>query len=275
VLDGGSWREVAEGCHGALKTDEMQAVVLNQTTVFDWATMPLNLTKHGINKKTHLPFRDGETPAIVWTGRVLVAFAKSTPIVVSRSTTLGAAWSAPKALVQGASNPAPVWDERGKKIIFMYKSGDVYKVVESRDEALTWEAPRRICDGCEVDGKPLMKRWGFQLPGPPGGIVASSGRILQCCDHVLKGTDVCTMGSDACNKGNHVLFSDNRGLTWNVSGLAAEGPPIFGDECSIAQLPGTDILVMNSRVDSNNNSLTMCVTPSHTPAVACQQLSCA
>ncbi len=34
--------------------DETQAVVLNQTTVFDWATMPLNLTKHGINKKTHL-----------------------------------------------------------------------------------------------------------------------------------------------------------------------------------------------------------------------------
>jgi len=64
VLDGGSWREVAEGCLAALKTDETQAVdetvdeaqvvVLNQTTVFDWATMPLNLTKHGINKKTHL-----------------------------------------------------------------------------------------------------------------------------------------------------------------------------------------------------------------------------
>jgi hypothetical protein len=56
---------------------------------------------------------------------------------------------------------------------------------------------------------------------------------------------------------------------------AAEGPPIFGDECSIAQLPGTDILVMNSRVDSNNNSLTMCVTPSHTLVVSCSQLSCA
>ena len=39
---------------GSPKTDETQAVVLNQTTVFDWATMPLNLTKHGINKKTHL-----------------------------------------------------------------------------------------------------------------------------------------------------------------------------------------------------------------------------
>ena len=24
------------------------------TAMFDWATMPLNLTKHGINKKTHL-----------------------------------------------------------------------------------------------------------------------------------------------------------------------------------------------------------------------------
>ena len=146
---------------------------------------------------------------------------------------------------------------------------------------MTWDAPRQICDGCEVDGKPLEKRWGFQLPGPPGGIVASNGRILQCCDHVLKGTDVCTMGSDACNKGNHVLFSDDSelpryrwhlrcillkmpaislltgGRTWNVSGLAAEGSPIWGDECSVAQLPGTDILVMNSRVDSNNNSLTM------------------
>ena len=80
---------------------------------------------------------------------------------------------------------------------------------------MTWDAPREICDGCEVDGKPLHQRWGFQLPGPPGGIVASNGRILQCCDHMLKGTDVCTMGSDACNKGNHVLYSDDRGRTWN------------------------------------------------------------
>eukprot|EP01050_Picozoa_sp_SAG11_P027294 SAG11_NODE_6855_length_1235_cov_1.435739_1_plen_232_part_00 len=212
---------------GPLKTDETQAVVLNQTTVFDWATMPLNLTKQKINKHTHLPYRSGETPAIAWTGRTLIAFAKSNSalIVVTRSTDVGATWSAPKALVKGASNPAPVWDEHSKTLSVMYKSGDVYNVVESRDEGVTWEAPRRICDDCEVDGKPLAKRWGFQLPGPPGGIVASNGRMLQCCDHVLKGTDVCTMASDACNKGNHVLFSDDRGRTWNVSGLAAEGPP--------------------------------------------------
>ena len=78
--------------------------------------------------------KDGETPAIVWTGRTLVAFAGASPhIVVSRSTSLGATWSAPKALVTDASNPAPVWDERSKTIIFMYSHDFKYKVVESRD----------------------------------------------------------------------------------------------------------------------------------------------
>lgn len=36
----------------------------------------------------------------------------------------------------------------------------------------------------------------------------------------------------------------------------AQGPPAFGDECSVAQLPGTHTLVLNTRVDSGNKQLT-------------------
>ena len=81
---------------------------------------------------------------------MLVGFAQGSPIVVSRSTSFGATWSTPKMLVSGAENPAPVWDERSKTLIFLYKYAHEYRVMESRDEGLTWGPSRRICDGCEV-----------------------------------------------------------------------------------------------------------------------------
>jgi sialidase-1 len=206
-------------------------------------------------------YAQGETPAIVFTGRTLIAFARGTPLVMSRSTDMGRSWDVPRA-VPGvkapSSNPAPVWVAASKTLLFLYGSQGEYFAAESTDEGVSFSAGRKICSDCAIGGELIRKRWGFQLPGPPGGIVASTGRLLQCCDHMHKVTSVCkSAGTPSdCDKGNHVLFSDDKGSTWKVGGLAAQGPPAYGDECSIAQLPGRDVLVMNTRVDSNNNSLT-------------------
>lgn len=247
------------------------ARVINQTDVFVWAAMPKNLTHMGQQKLrpgVYGPkFPEGKTPALVFTGKTLIAFAQGKPIVVSRSTSFGKDWSSSRALVDDAENPAPVWVPASRRLLFLYKSitGHVYMLMESVDEGLSFSAPRRICEACMVGVVPLMKRWGFQLPGPPGGIVASTGRIVQCCDHMLSSKTTCgnpqTPGGgnadgSQCDKGNHILFSDDNGVHWNVSKPVAQGPPAFGDECSVAQLPGTNTLVLNTRVDSGNKQLT-------------------
>eukprot|EP01049_Picozoa_sp_SAG25_P010411 SAG25_NODE_1137_length_3822_cov_1.656460_1_plen_216_part_10 len=202
----------------------------------------------------------GKTPALVFTGTTLIAFAQGKPIVMGRSTSYGQSWSTPRALVQDAENPAPVWIGTSGRLLLLFNRPGVkimnkYMLMESTDQGVSFSAPRQICNGCTVDGVPLPNRWGFQLPGPPGGIVASNGRILQCCDHSLSPKTVCGNaktpggGPGQCDKGNHVIFSDSDGAHWNVSGLVAQGAPVFGDECSLAQIPGTGVLVLNTRVD--------------------------
>lgn len=216
---------------------ELPAVrVVNQTDVFVWAAMPENLTHMGrlkIRPGVYGPkFPEGKTPALVFTGRALVAFAQGKPIVVSRSTSFGRHWSSPRALVDNAENPAPVWIPASRRLLFLYKSitADVYLLMESRDEGLSFSAPRRICESCMVDGVPLLKRWAFQLPGPPGGIVASNGRILQCCDHMRSSKTICgnpktpgggSVNGDQCDKGNHIIFSDD-GTTRTPTSFASK-----------------------------------------------------
>lgn len=99
-------------------------------------------------------------------------------------------------------------------------------ITRSTDDGATWRAP--------VDITAQVKRpgWTWYATGPGNGIQLRGGRLVIPCDH--------NVGPRA--RYSHVIYSDDRGATWKIGGIAEEKT----NESAVVELSGGE-LVLNMR----------------------------
>ncbi len=192
-------------------------------------------------------FRNGEggyafyrIPALLRAGTtILLAFAEGrmqrqdhgkVDIVMRRSFDHGATWS-PISVIHAErkktiGNPAPLYDAPETVLIFCRGNEEVLQM-RSVDDGLSWSEPSLISWSRPPD-------WAWVATGPPASLRLRSGRWLVPCDGL--------MGSISIYKATRifsfVLFSDDRGATWQQSELL-EG----GNECQAAEMLDNSVLL--------------------------------
>jgi len=118
----------------------------------------------------------------------------------------------------GASNKNDLIAERGTRTVW---------ITESRDDGLTWSAPR------EISSQVKKADWTWYATGPGVGIQLKDGRIVIPCNHRIRGSDTSY---------SHAMFSDDGGQTWKSGQPVAENT----NECQVVELSNGDLL-MNMR----------------------------
>lgn len=170
-------------------------------------------------------------------------------IVCNRSTDGGHTWSEPYTIAQGMGrfkgygDAAVVHskDENGLLAVFVGGQGlwtstpEVPQgsyMVKSYDNGQTWTEPRDITyfiygKDCE---DPVRKNWYASFFGSGNGLMTSTGRIMFVA--ALRENSGSTLY-------NYVVYSDDNGETWQVSGRASVG----GDEAKVTELVDGRILM--------------------------------
>ena len=160
-------------------------------------------------------------------------------VLLRRSFDRGKTWSPVQKVadmgVDTIGNPTPVM-ERKTGTIFLLLTGNPGAATErqiteaapgavrsvwitrSTDEGASWAPP--------VDITAQVKRpdWTWYATGPGNGIQLRSGRLVIPCDH---------------NGRSHVIYSDDRGATWKIGGIAEDKT----NESAVAELKDGSLLL--------------------------------
>ena len=170
-------------------------------------------------------------------------------IVCNRSTDGGLTWSEPYTIAQGTGvnhgfgDCALAWsnDENGLIAVFVGGVGlwnstpsnpiRSYKSY-SYDNGQTWTEPEDIThfifgDDCII---PEHQAWRASFFGSGNGLLTSTGRIMFVAA-IREGS--------AQSLNNYAVYSDDNGVTWQVSGRASVG----GDEAKVTELVDGRILM--------------------------------
>ena len=171
-------------------------------------------------------------------------------IICNRSTDGGHTWSEPITIAQGTGRYqgygdaalAHSKDENGLLAVFVGGQGlwtstpsvpqNSY-MVRSYDNGQTWTEPEVITHF--IYGKdctdPTRKNWYASFFGSGNGLLTSTGRIMFVAAIRISGSSNTLY--------NYVVYSDDNGETWNVSGRASVG----GDEAKVVELADGRILM--------------------------------
>ena len=107
-------------------------------------------------------------------------------------------------------------------------------VTHSTDDGLTWATPREITDTAK------RPEWRWYATGPGVGVQLQQGpwrgRLVIPCDHSVVTPD------DPTGYNSHVIFSDDRGATWQLGGVI--GPAV--NECQVVER-ADGVLMINMR----------------------------
>lgn len=199
------------------------------------------------NKGTLLAFCEGRKGGRGDSGNI--------DLLVRRSQDGGVTWSRQQVVwddgANTCGNPCPVVDERTGTIwltmtwnhrqdtehqIMQAAGKDTRRVfvTHSDDDGRTWAEPREIT---ETTKRP---EWRWYATGPGVGIQLKhgpwQGRLLIPCDHSV------VTPEDPTGYNSHVIFSDDRGKTWQLGG--AIRPAV--NECQVVELTDATLL-MNMR----------------------------
>jgi sialidase-1 len=161
-------------------------------------------------------------------------------VLLRRSFDGGKTWGAVQKIADMGEdtigNPTPVV-ERTTGTIFLLLTRNPGNVTErqtttrdrtvwitrSADDGATWSAP------AEITAQVKLPDWTWYATGPGNGIQLRSGRLVIPCDHNT---------SDG-RRYSHVIFSDDRGVTWKLGGIAEEKT----NESAVVELPDGDLLL--------------------------------
>ncbi|HWR52077.1 MAG TPA: sialidase family protein [Bryobacteraceae bacterium] len=181
-------------------------------------------------------------------------------LLVKRSFDKGRTWSKTAIVADlgtdTVGNPAPVVDRKTGAILLLLtrNAGHVTEnqivsaaveesrtvwITASRDDGATWSVP--------IDITASVKRpdWTWYATGPGNGIQLRTGRLVIPCDHIVKETKAMH---------SHVIYSDDRGATWNIGGIAGEKT----NESAVAELrDGSLLLNMRSYHGVNRRAIAL------------------
>jgi sialidase-1 len=178
-------------------------------------------------------------PSVILTAKgTLLAFAEGRragrsdagdiDLVVKRSTDNGTTWSSLKVIGDNGSgtfgNPCPVIERRSGTIWLLTtqnlgedkesqildgtsKGGRTVWVMHSTDDGVTWSEPK------DISASVKKADWTWYATGPGVGIQTRNGRLVIPANHALAGSQV---------HHSHVFYSDDRGKTWTLGGIAAD-----------------------------------------------------
>lgn len=158
-------------------------------------------------------------------------------LVMKSSNDNGRTWSPLRVIWNDGKstcgNPAPVVDAvTGDVLVAATLNNDKVFILRSKNEGATWELPVEIT----TQVKPV--NWQWYATGPVHAIQMQvpryKNRLVVPCNHTTTANG---------NHVSHVIYSDDKGYTWNLGGsVAAEKT----DECTVAEL--TDgLLMLNMR----------------------------
>ena len=170
-------------------------------------------------------------------------------IICNRSTDGGITWSEPYTIARGTGynhgfgDCALAWSNDDNGLIAVFVGGvglwdstpsvpiNSYKSM-SYDNGQTWTEPELITDfifgdNCVV---PERRTWRASFFGSGNGLLTSTGRIMFAA---------AVRETTAQSLSNYAVYSDDNGLTWQVSGRASVG----GDEAKVTELVDGRILM--------------------------------
>ena len=170
-------------------------------------------------------------------------------IVCNRSTDGGLTWSEPYTIAQGTGvnhgfgDCALAWSNDDNGLIAVFVGGvglwsstpsnpiRSYKSY-SYDNGQTWTEPEDITDFIFGDNCiiPEHQSWRASFFGSGNGLLTSTGRIMFVAA-IREGS--------AQSLNNYTVYSDDNGVTWQVSGRASVG----GDEAKVTELVDGRILM--------------------------------
>lgn len=123
------------------------------------------------------------------------------------------------------SNPGKVNEAQIRQGISQRESRTVW-VMDSKDDGVTWTKP------VEITSTTKREDWTWYATGPGNGIQLASGRMVIPCDHNRRDG----------GRYSHVVYSDDRGASWKIGGLAE----LQTNESAVAELK-SGVLQLNMR----------------------------
>ena len=162
-----------------------------------------------------------------------------THLLLLSSTDRGRTWSNPRIVWKDDSepnvtigNPCPVLDVRtGTVWIGFTRNNQRAFVTKSNDDGRTWATPTEITKAVKPEN------WRRYWTGPGHGLQLTrglkAGRLIFPSYHIVDEGDRRVMRS-------HMVYSDDRGRTWQIGQSTAIGPPIDPDgvHLSASWVPG-------------------------------------
>jgi sialidase-1 len=190
-------------------------------------------------------------------------------LLVRRSTDGGETWSDSAVIWDDGPNTcgnpcAVVERETGAIWLLMtWNAGDIPEpriqsgfgsasrlvfVTHSSDDGKTWSAPREITSNVKEPA------WSWYATGPGAGIQLERsthrGRLVIPCDHKIP--------SDSGDRfRSHVIYSDDRGQTWNLGGSA---PADQVNECEAVELADGSLMLNMRNYDRSVPARQVCVS---------------
>jgi sialidase-1 len=177
-------------------------------------------------------------------------------IVLRRSYDRGKTWTAAETIADMGEdtigNPTPVVERESGNVFLLLtrnpgsiteqqiiagKGSRTVWIMRSLDFGATWSAP------VEITSQVKRPDWTWYATGPGNGIQTRTGRLVIPCDHNQRLNN---------ERHSHVIYSDDRGETWKIGGIAAKET----NESAVAELrDGTLLLNMRSYHGRNRRAV--------------------